>query len=275
VDDLTDKVAVVTGGASGIGLALARRFLAEGARVVIGDVEEPALEKALAELDGEVRAVVCDVSQAADVERLARETIDAFGAVHILCNNAGVGGGGQIEQIPLQQWHWILGVNLWGTIHGIHYFVPHILEAGEGHVINTASIMGLIPSPMSGPYTVSKYGVVALAESLQLDLGMRGANVGVSVICPSWVSTNIHDAERNRPDHLRVGEPDAASEMGKRVFKAIIDKGLSAEEVAGQAVDAIRTKRFYVLPTDKNNELIRGRMEAILDGSPPKFSMPR
>jgi NAD(P)-dependent dehydrogenase (short-subunit alcohol dehydrogenase family) len=187
-----------------------------------------------------------------------------------------VGGGGQIEQIPLKQWEWIMGVNLWGAIHGIHSFVPHIIEAGEGHVINTASIMGLVPSPMSAPYTVSKYGVVALSESLLLDLGMRGLKIGVSVICPSWVATNIHDADRNRPDHLKVGDgPDPAAEMGKRVFKAIIDKGLSPDDVAGQAVDAVRSGRFYVLPTDKNDELIRTRMEAILTGTPPKFAMPR
>jgi NAD(P)-dependent dehydrogenase (short-subunit alcohol dehydrogenase family) len=269
-------VAVVTGGASGIGRALARRLLEEQARVVIADVEQAALDETVAELDavGEVRGVRCDVSDAAEVERLAQFTLDEHGAVHIVCNNAGVSGaGGYVSRIPLEQWQWVLGVNLWGVIHGVRAFLPHLIEQGEGHIVNTASIMGLIPSPMTSPYSVSKYGVVALSETLHLELA-RYPDINVSVLCPSWVATNISDAERNRPEHLRTGGTDARSaELADRVRKALAERGAPADEVADHAVTAIRENRFYVLNQDGNDRLIRHRAAAILDGLPPFFDV--
>jgi NAD(P)-dependent dehydrogenase (short-subunit alcohol dehydrogenase family) len=276
VEVLAGRVAVVTGGASGIGRALARRLLDEQVRVVVADVEQAALDETVGELDevGEVHGVRCDVSDAADVERLAAFTLDRLGAVHLVCNNAGVAGaGGPVSRIPLEQWEWVLGVNLWGVIHGVRVFLPHLIEQGEGHIVNTASIMGLIPSPMTAPYSVSKYGVVALSEALHLELARYPA-INVSVLCPSWVATNISDAERNRPGHLQGDGADARTpELAERVRAALSERGASAGSVADLAVDAIRGNRFYVLNHDGNDRLVRHRAAAILDGLPPFFDV--
>jgi NAD(P)-dependent dehydrogenase (short-subunit alcohol dehydrogenase family) len=276
--DLAGRVAVVTGGASGIGRALARALLAEDVRVVVADVEDAALDATVDELagTGEVHGVRCDVSDAAAVERLARWTIDELGGVHIVCNNAGVSGaGGYVSRIPLEQWEWVLGVNLWGVLHGVRAFLPHLIAQGEGHVVNTASIMGLVPSPMSSPYTVSKYGVVALSEALQLELA-RFRDINVSVLCPSWVATNISDAERNRPDRWRGDGSDVRPpDLTERVRDALTERGAPPDEIAALAVDAIRQNRFYVLNHDGNDRLVRHRAAAILDGLPPFFDVLR
>src|SRR3954447_25129366 len=276
--ELTGRVAVVTGGASGIGRALARALLAEEVRVVVADVEDAALDATVADLAGlgEIHGVRCDVSDADAVEHLARWTIDELGGVHIVCNNAGVSGaGGYASRIPLEQWEWVLGVNLWGVLHGVRAFLPHLIAQGEGHVVNTASIMGLVPSPMSAPYTVSKYGVVALSEALQLELA-RFRDVNVSVLCPSWVATNIADAERNRPDRWWGDGSDARPpDLTERVRDALAERGAPPDEIAALAVDAIRQNRFYVLNHDGNDRLVRHRAAAILDGLPPFFDVLR
>src|SRR6266536_1627947 len=201
-----DKVAVVTGAASGIGRALAAKSAQEGMKIVLADVEESALKQAEEELKASgarVLAVRIDVSQAADVERLAQQAFATYGAVHLLCNNAGVAAGTTVWESSLADWQWVLGVNLWGVIHGMHFFVPRMLaQDSEGHIVNTASSAGLVASSGLGIYKVSKHGVVTLSETLALELAARGTKLKASVLCPEWVNTRILDAERNRPQAL-------------------------------------------------------------------------
>src|SRR3989454_8974881 len=202
--EFRDRVAVVTGAASGIGRGLAERFAAEGMKVVLADVEQSALDQADAEMrerGATVLPVRTDVSKPQQMEQLAQQTLEAFGAVHIVCNNAGVGGpGGPVWERTLADWQWVLGVNLWGVIHGIRTFVPIMLrQETEGHIVNTASVAGLVSLPMLTIYDVTKHGVVTLSESLYQELAMSGSRLRVSVLCPGFVSTNIMDADRNRP----------------------------------------------------------------------------
>ncbi len=204
--DFAGKVAVVTGGASGIGRALVDRFAREGMKVVIADVEQSALDRAVNELRGqnhEVIGVLTDVSRAESVEALAHRTVEAFGKVHVLCNNAGVLGGrpGPIWEATLKDWQWILGVNVWGVVHGLHTFVPIMLaQDEEGWIVNTASMGGLVPG--TGVYGVSKHAVVALSEALYSGLKTSEAKVGCSVLCPIFIKTRIIEASRNRPAEL-------------------------------------------------------------------------
>src|SRR6266516_7473920 len=204
--DFQDKVAVVTGAASGIGRALAGKSAQEGMKVVLADVEESALKQAEDELKAsgaEVLAVRTDVSKADEVEALSQRAFATYGAVHLLCNNAGVGAGTTVWGSSLADWQWVLGVNLWGVIYGIHYFVPRMLaQDSEGHIVNTASAAGLISRPGTGIYKVSKHGVVTLSETLALELAARGAKLKASVLCHEFVYTRIFDAERNRPQAL-------------------------------------------------------------------------
>jgi NAD(P)-dependent dehydrogenase (short-subunit alcohol dehydrogenase family) len=253
VRQLRGKVAVVTGGASGIGLALARRFSAEGMKVVIADIEVPVLADAAAQLraeGAEVLDVVTDVSQAAQVEELAERTVAHYGAVHVVCNNAGVSCAGPAWEIPLGEWEWVLGVNLWGVIHGVRSFLPRLLRAGEGHVVNTASMAGLLGLYTAPPYAVSKFGVVALSESLYHQLQVAGVPVGVSVLCPAWVRTRIHESDRNRPP--AGGEPGttALDQQTRDAMEHIIASGMEPAAVAEKVVAAVRSGQFYVLPHD-------------------------
>lgn len=273
--DLRGRVGVVTGGASGIGFALAERFAAEGMGVVIADVEEAALEEAAGKLratGADVLEVVTDVRDADQVEALAERTMARFGSVHIVCNNAGVAGGagGQVWEVPLQDWEWTLGVNLWGVIHGVRTFVPRLVAQGEGHVVNTASMAGLITGGL-GPYGVSKFGVVALSESLFLGLQATAPAVGVSVLCPGWVNTRIADSERNRPADLVVERADPLAEKARKGLMRVLESGLAPSEVADKVVAAIRENRFYVLPHDDEDWLaqVRERMTDILDRRNP------
>jgi NAD(P)-dependent dehydrogenase (short-subunit alcohol dehydrogenase family) len=259
VKELNGRVAVVTGGASGIGLALGARFVAEGMKVVLADVEAEALEEATGKLraDGaDVSSVVTDVTDAEAVQALADEVMARHGAVHVICNNAGVGGGGLSWEAPLSTWEWVIGVNLWGVIHGIRAFVPLLLQQEEGHVVNTASVAGLVAAPFMGPYNASKHAVVGLSETLHHELSFIGANVKVSVLCPGWVNTRIADSERNRPAHLAAEAPAMAAEGGAQattmrdMLEAIIAQGMSADEVAGKVLDAIHDEQFWVLTHD-------------------------
>ena len=211
------KVAVVTGAASGIGRALADRSVQEGMKVVLADVEVEALAKTEAGLKSSgatVLAVPTDVSQARDVAALAQKTLEVFGAVHLLCNNAGVGTEAAIWESTLEEWEWVMGVNLWGVIHGVRAFVPHMLaQDTECHIVNTASMAGLISGPGLGAYKVTKHAVVSLSETLYHELAERGARVGVSVLCPGIVNTRIMESARNRPGRpLTTKAPDRASE---------------------------------------------------------------
>lgn len=203
--DLGGKVAIVTGGASGIGRGIAARLVAEGARVVIADIERDALEAAAAELGA--AGVQTDVSDPASVDALARAVLDRYGAVHVVCNNAGIGPLAPVADLTLDDWHWMIGVNLWGVIHGIHTFLPILKQNREGgHIVNTASMAGLVAGPRLGAYAAAKYGVVGLTEVLAAELAADNSRVGVSVLCPGTVHTNIGRSSRNRPADL----PDAS-----------------------------------------------------------------
>jgi len=252
MEDFRDKVAVVTGAASGIGFGLSRRFAAEGMKVVMADVEEPALKSAADELEGDgadVLAVVTDVSDHDAVHALAAKTFDRFGTAHIVCNNAGIGTGGLAWEVSEAQWRWILGVNLMGVVHGIQAFVPKFVEQGEGHVVNTASAAGLLTGPGMSPYYATKHAVVALSESLAAGLLVTGSNVGVSVLCPMWVKTRIAESDRNRPADVATvvdeSTPDGATM--RQMMQSMIATGIEPSEVADHVVDAIRSNRLYVL----------------------------
>ena len=205
--DFKDKVAVITGGASGLGLAMARRFAAEGMKLVLADIEEEALRKVETEFRKAGTPVIgirTDVSRAQDMERLAEKTLATFGGVHLLCNNAGVGPGGVLWENTVADWEWVLGVNVWGVIHGVRVFLPIMLrQDAESHVVNTASVAGLLSVPNMGIYCVSKHAVVTLTECLYHDVAQRSSRVGVSLLCPAYVPTGIIDSERNRPALLR------------------------------------------------------------------------
>ncbi len=276
--DFQNKVAVVTGAASGIGRALAGKSAQEGMKVVLADVEESALKQAEEELKAsgaEVLAMRTDVSQAGDVETLAQKAFDTYGAVHLLFNNAGVAGGTTIWESSLADWQWVLGVNLWGVIHGIHAFVPRMLaQDSEGHIVNTASTFGLVSSSGAGIYKVSKHGVVTLSETLALELAARGAKLKASVLCPEWVNTRIMDAERNRPQALQnVPEeqhmsPEMAAmvEIGRQLAQA----GIAPSRVAETVFDAIRQEKFYILTHPQHTkQFVQLRMEDILQERMP------
>lgn len=270
MDDLTDKVAVVTGGASGIGLALGRAFAAAGAKVVLADIEAPVLEEAAAGFadDAEVLTVVCDVSDPTAVDALRDAAIERFGAVHVVCNNAGVSTGGPIWTHRPEDWDWVLGVNLLGVVNGIRSFVPGFIEQGEGHVVNTASIAGLTSTPFMGVYNASKHATVTVSETLFNDLALSGATgVGVSVLCPGWVRTRIHEADRNRP-----GPPGAEREGGEEMREfvgSLIAGGLDPDDVAALVLAAIREGRFYVLTHPDWNSMITDRVAHIVAGEDP------
>src|SRR5712691_11390853 len=251
--ELRDRVAVVTGAASGIGLALAERFAAEGMRLVMADIEEGALAVSAAALRRKAPAVLAtrvDVSRSDDVERLARETYDAFGAAHVLCNNAGVAVLGAVHEHSLADWHWVINVNLWGVIHGVRAFVPRMLAGGdEGHIVNTASMAGLTTAPFMSVYDVTKHAVVALSESMYKEFIVTGAPIGVSVVCPGLISTNIMQSSRNRPEDL--AEAGKAGPMAQSFGQALSDRlagGYPPSEVAEQVVAGIREDRFYIVP---------------------------
>jgi NAD(P)-dependent dehydrogenase (short-subunit alcohol dehydrogenase family) len=269
VEDLSGKVAVVTGGASGIGLALAHRWAAEGMKLVLGDIEADALERAAASLPSgtEVVTVVADVSKVEQVEEIRLSALEAFGAVHVVCNNAGVGAGGAIESVAVADWEWILGVNLWGVIHGVRTFLPLLQDQGEGHIVNTASVAGLFSAPYMGPYNVSKYGVVALSETLFNELAIAQSNVGVSVLCPSWVKTRIAESGRNRPGG--PGDPEEAAAITE-VINDFISTGIDPADVADRVAEAVKVRRFWILTHDDTRAAVSARTTSILeDGAPP------
>ena len=268
--DFEGKVAVVTGAASGIGLGMATRFAQEGMKVVLADVEQPALDAAvetLTQAEHQVIGVNADVSDAGSVEELAKQTIDAFGKVHVLCNNAGVGGGrGLLWESSLKDWQWVFGVNFWGVLHGIRTFVPLMLSHGEeGHVVNTASMAGVTPG--SGPYTTTKHAVVSLSEGLYQQLRMTQAKIGASVLCPGWVRTNLLASERNRPAELQddAVRPEAPAEAGVRAWvEQQVAAGRPPEEVAGIVVEAIREEQFWITTTDEFDFVIKSRVDNLL-----------
>jgi NAD(P)-dependent dehydrogenase (short-subunit alcohol dehydrogenase family) len=255
VEDLEGKVAVVTGAASGIGFALTRRFLEAGANVVAADVVEPQLASAvddLRDIGPEITAVPTDVTDAGSVDALASAAMDAFGCVDIVCNNAGVLAQGRAWEVPLEAWRRVIDVNLFGVVHGIRTFVPLLLEQGRpAHIVNTASMGGLVSLPSIGPYVASKHAVVALSEVLVADLAAVGAAIGVSVLCPGYVPSRLGAPDRDIdvPD-ARPGQPTAL-------------------DVAADLLDAITTDRFYVFTHQGSLDRVRERMSSILEGDGP------
>jgi NAD(P)-dependent dehydrogenase (short-subunit alcohol dehydrogenase family) len=260
------KVAVVTGAGSGIGFALANRFARSGLNIVLADVDQAALDEAAAKIGAngvETHAIVTDVSDEAAVNALAASTMDRFGAVHVVCNNAGVAGRADAWFGPLSNWTWVLGVNLMGVVYGIRAFLPHLVASGGGHVVNTASIAGVLPG-FSPAYDASKHGVVAISEDLYNMMNMLGLPIGVSVLCPGWVRTNILDADRNWPAELgdKPVVPEQARYIERHVRRAI-DEGAQPAEVADKVADAVETGRFWIFPQRDFLELAIRRWEAI------------
>ncbi len=280
MDQLAGRVAVVTGAASGIGLALARRFGAEGMRVVLADIEAGPLErasKALATAGVETLAVRTDVSRGEDVAALATRSVDAFGAVHVLCNNAGIFVGGNSWEVPIADWNWVLGVNFWGVVHGLRSFVPLLLAHGEeAHIVNTASMAGLVSLPFTAPYCVSKHAVVTLSESLHHEMAVRGGKVGVSVLCPEVVATNIGDCARNRP--ASAGSPAAETPEQALVRGALeksIERGISPDAIADRVLRAVRERRFYVLAEGDWRRAADLRCDEVREARNPTLAPPQ
>ena len=260
------QVAVITGAASGIGRGMVERFAAEGMTVVLADIEEAPLaklEQALRANGANVLAVRTDVSNAEDVENLAVQTYHTYGAVHILCNNAGVVCSRPIWEHTIADWEWVLGVNLWGVIHGIRAFVPRmLLQETECHIVNTASILGLVRGPGEGIYKVSKHAVVALSETLADELAQNGSQIQVHVLCPGWVRTGILDSSRNRTDS--ESHHHNRNITDNRNVRAEMDAGMSPAEVADHVYNAMQSGIFYIHTHPEHKAWVQARMEDIL-----------
>ena len=278
MEHVAGKVAVITGGASGIGAAMADRFGAAGMRLMLADIEAGAVGDKAAELRShgvDVSTFVCDVSDAASVDALATATLEAYEAVHVVCNNAGVGSGGAMADVPLADWEWVLGVNLWGVIHGVRTFLPLLRQAGEGHIVNTASVAGLFSAPFMGPYNVSKFGVVTLSETLFHELRMGGEPIGVSVLCPAWVRTRIHESARNRPDDGPGPTASPGDGTVAELMRGFIESGIDPASVADAVLAAIVENRFYILTHDDSAAAVTARADAIASGGTPPFVLPQ
>lgn len=273
------RVAVVTGAASGIGLALCERFAREGMRIVMADVERERLEQAAAGLTragAEVLPVRTDVSRADDLLDLREATLERFGAVHVLCNNAGVFAGGLTWDALSSDWEWVLGVNLYGILHGIRAFVPYLLEQNQpGHVVNTCSMAGLINMPLSGAYSVSKHAALSLTETLYHELRMKQSPVGVSALCPELIRTRIGHSERNRPAHLKRPEGAGSPEqtLVEHAIKTSTEGGVDPAVMAERVLAGIREDRFYLLAEEGTSwdQACRTRLDDIRLRRNPTF----
>ena len=267
--ELAGKTAFITGGAAGIGVALGRAFAGAGMKVMLADIETDALNAAvknLQDISPDVSGTVCDVADAESVERAAKAAFDAFGKVHVVCNNAGVAAGGGIDHISLDNWRWVIDVNLMGVLHGIRSFLPHIRAHGEGgHFVNTASMAGMQPGLGLSPYCASKFAVVSMSEGLAMQLQPLG--IGVSVLCPSYVRTGIGESGRNRPARYGQSQPlDPASPAAATVAAIArnIDAGLAPETVAARVLDAIRHDELYIFTHPGMRAEVEPRFAAIL-----------
>ena len=276
---LKGKIAVVTGGAGGLGRAMALHFAREGMHVAVADIEQKSLDAVVRELRAlGVNAIGTrtDVSKSEQVDALAKRVVAELGGVHVVCNNAGVSPLGLAWETSLADWQWMLGVNLWGVIHGVRAFTPLLLAQDEGHIVNTASVAGLINPPNSAMYNVTKHAVVALTETLYHDLGERKSKVSCSVLCPAYVPTGIADSERNRPPELanpavqKSAEQVAKEEM---LRKAVRSGRLTADDIGAAVLAAVKEDRFYILTHPKIKGAIRARMEDILEGRQPRNPM--
>jgi NAD(P)-dependent dehydrogenase (short-subunit alcohol dehydrogenase family) len=273
MSELRGKVAAVTGAASGLGRAMALAFASEGMHVALADVDEPGLEETRRHLPPRIKAMTMrvDVSSAGEVEAFAQRTVAELGAVHVVCNNAGVSPLGAVWENTVADWQWILGVNLWGVIHGVRAFAPRLMAQNEGHIVNTASVAGLISPPGSGAYNVTKHAVVALSESLYHDLRERKSAVGISVLCPAYVPTGIVDSERNRPLDLPAAQKSKETLAREAMLRKAVSSGkVSADQVAQAVLAAVKEERFYILTHPRIKGAIRARMEDILEERAPR-----
>ncbi len=275
--ELAGKVAVVTGAASGIGKALSQTFAAQKMSVVMSDIEADALERAAKEVRDEgveVLEVVTDVSVTESVNELAEKTFEKFGTAHVVCNNAGVAMGGVTWQLPNSQWDWVLGVNLWGVINGIRAFMPKMVEQNEGHIVNTGSMSSLLPIPFSAPYTVTKHAVLGLSEAIHYELLMMGSDAKISILCPSWVATNLASAGRNWPERLGDNPNSFNPESGAgQMAEYLISNGADPMDIAKAVVDGILEERFWILPHDDQGEQVLNRFRAAVNGEQPPINL--
>ena len=272
--DFKNKVVVITGGGSGFGREFGLISARMGMKIVLADVQQDALDKVKKELEeqgAEVLAMRCDVRHANEVQALADATMQRFGAVHLVFNNAGVGSGGLIWENTQADWEWVLGVNLWGVIHGVRIFTNLMLECAkkdpeyEGHIVNTASMAGLLNAPTMGVYNVSKHAVVSLTETLYHDLQLAQAPIGASVLCPYFVPTGISQSHRNRPDDVASGKVTASQKAAQGMSdKAVSSVKVSATEVAENTFKAIRDEQFYIFSHPSALANVQERMEDIL-----------
>lgn len=282
MQDFAGKTAVITGAGSGLGLALSRALAKEGARLVLADINArdlAAAEESIVALGAECTSTVTDVAWKGSVEALAAHAKSHFGRVHMLFNNAGVAVNGPLWESTEADWEWLIGVNLMGIVHGIRCFVPDMIEHGEvGHVVNTASVAGLITPPGFSAYTVTKHAAVALSEVLYQDLKARTTQIGVSVLCPAFFPSGITDSDRNRPAKLR--NPGEATDDADNVVEAIVrhavERGkLSADDIARITLDAVSAEKFYILPHERIKPSIEKRMQDILLDRAPTNPMAR
>jgi NAD(P)-dependent dehydrogenase (short-subunit alcohol dehydrogenase family) len=266
VRDLNSRVAVVTGAASGIGRALARSFAGEGMSVVLADVEQEPLDGAVRELQeagGQVIGVPTDVSRLDQVEALASRAMERFGAVHLVCNNAGVGSGASLAEIPLEVWHWVMGVNFWGVLYGCRVFLPLLRRQPEGHIVNTASVAALCgEAPTTAPYVASKAAVLGMSETLQRELEDAGEPIGVSVLLPGPVNTNIPTSERNRPPGVPSLRDHPSHKLAEGFLRSVMGTNwLEPDQVAAMVVAAIKENRFYIVThQDRTVDIARKRL---------------
>lgn len=265
-----DRTAVITGAASGIGLELARRAAAEGMNLVLADIEAAKLDAAAASLGIDATRILArrtDVSREDEVAALADAAFARFGGVHLLCNNAGVGLTRVSWELTTADWNWVLGVDLWSVIHGVQHFVPRMLKQDEGgHVVNTSSVAGLLSTPGMAAYNVAKHGVVTLSETLYGELLAAKANIGVSLLCPAWVPTAIHESGRNRQERFGEVKPAAglSATYEQRMASAVKSGRLTAADMANEVFTAVSEDRFYVIPHRKINNAIQLRMDDIM-----------
>jgi NAD(P)-dependent dehydrogenase (short-subunit alcohol dehydrogenase family) len=272
--ELKGKVAAVTGAASGLGRAMALAFASEGMHLALSDIDEAGLSRTrdeVAALGVRSFSMRVDVSNAADVNTFAQKCEKELRGIHVVCNNAGVAVSGAVWENDEAEWQWILGVNLWGVVHGVRAFAPRLIAQDEGHIVNTASVAGLICAPGMGAYCVSKHAVVALSESLHHDLAERGSRVGVSVLCPAYVPTGIADSERNRPSGISVSGKSRERLAKEAALKKAVAAGkLSADDVARAVVAAVKQNRFYVLTHPAIKGAVRARAEDVLEERAPR-----
>jgi NAD(P)-dependent dehydrogenase (short-subunit alcohol dehydrogenase family) len=272
LNELGGKVAAVTGAASGLGRAMALAFASEGMHLALADVDDAGLEetRSLAgHPDSNIISMRVDVSKASEVEAFAQKCLHELGAVHLVCNNAGVAVSGPVWETTEAEWQWILGVNLLGVAHGVRAFAPRLIAQDEGHIVNTASVAGLISPPGMGAYCVSKHAVVTLSETLHHDLRERGSRVGVSVLCPAYVPTGIADSERNSPTKVTAKSKERLAKEAA-LKKAVASGKLSADDVARAVVAAVKENRFYVLTHPAIKSAVRARMEDLLEERAPR-----